>query len=47
LTPFGEERCNVGHDSGSAVTADYGGKGSRAFSGQVKWVEFDTGIARR
>ena len=37
---FGEEPCNVGHDSGSAVTTDYGG-----FSGQVKWVEFDTGTA--
>jgi arylsulfatase A-like enzyme len=42
---FGEEPCNVGHDSGSAVTTDYGGNGSRAFSGQVKWVEFDTGTA--
>ncbi|WP_269321082.1 arylsulfatase [Fischerella sp. PCC 9605] len=42
---FGEEPCNVGHDSGSFVTTDYAGNGSRAFSGQVKWVEFDTGVA--
>jgi len=41
---FGEEPCNVGHDSGSPVTNDYGNAGS-PFSGKVKWVEFDTGIA--
>jgi arylsulfatase A-like enzyme len=42
---FGEEPCDVGHDSGSSVTTDYLENGSRAFSGQVKWVEFDTGVA--
>jgi arylsulfatase len=42
---FGEEPCNVGHDSGSAVTSDYTSNRGTAFSGQVKWVEFDTGIA--
>ena len=41
---FGEEPCDVGRDSGSAVTADYAGNGSKLFSGHVKWVEFDTGI---
>lgn len=43
--PFGEEPCNVGHDSGSAVTTDYARNGSSAFSGRVNWVEFDTGVA--
>jgi arylsulfatase len=42
---FGEEPCDVGHDSGSAVTTDYAPNRGTAFSGKVKWVEFDTGIA--
>lgn len=42
---FGEETCDVGNEFGSPVTPDYGMNGGRRFSGQVRWVEFDTGIA--
>ena len=42
---FGEESCDVGHEAGSPVTADYSQNGATEFSGQANWVEFDTGIA--
>jgi len=42
---FGEESCDVGHEAGSPVTTDYSHPGANEFSGQVNWVEFDTGIA--
>lgn len=42
--PFGEESFDVERETGSPVTLDYA-KGSNAFSGQVNWVEIDTGIA--
>jgi hypothetical protein len=42
---FGEESCDVGHEAGSPVTSDYSQNGANEFSGQVNWVEFDTGIA--
>jgi arylsulfatase len=42
---FGEETCDVGHDGGSPVTADYAQNGGSTFSGTVNWVEFDAGIA--
>jgi arylsulfatase len=42
---FGEESFDVGHEAGSPVTTDYGHDGGSEFSGQVNWVEFDTGIA--
>ena len=42
---FGEESLDVGHEAGSAVTTDYPGNRAAEFTGQVNWVEFDTGIA--
>jgi arylsulfatase len=42
---FGEETCDVGEESGSPVTFDYGTNGGTKFSGAVNWVEFDAGIA--
>jgi arylsulfatase A-like enzyme len=35
-----DETCDVGRETGSPVTADYGGQGNR-FSGDVNWVEID------
>ncbi|GAB4382760.1 MAG: arylsulfatase AtsD [Elainellaceae cyanobacterium] len=43
--PFGEESFDVERETGSPVTRDYAANGSNAFSGQVNWVEIDTGIA--
>lgn len=43
--PFGEESFDVERETGSPVTLDYAANGSNAFSGQVNWVEIDTGIA--
>jgi arylsulfatase len=42
---FGEETCDVGAESGSPVTNDYGMNGGTHFSGRVNWVEFDAGTA--
>jgi len=42
---FGEETCDVGEESGSPVTSDYGQNGGSHFSGTVNWVEFDAGSA--
>src|SRR5262245_2315049 len=42
---FGEETCDIGFESGSAVTEDYPNKDGADFSGQVNWVEFDAGTA--
>ena len=42
---FGEESLDVGHEAGSPVTTDYPKNGASYFSGEVKWIEFDTGIA--
>jgi arylsulfatase A-like enzyme len=42
---FGEESLDLGYESGSPVTPDYGSNGSTRFSGEVQWVELDTGIA--
>jgi arylsulfatase A-like enzyme len=35
-----DETCDVGRETGSPVTADYGGQGNR-FGGEVNWVEID------
>jgi arylsulfatase A-like enzyme len=35
-----DETCDVGRETGSSVTTDYGGQGNR-FSGEVNWVEID------
>lgn len=43
--PFGEESFDVERETGSPVTRDYSSNGSNEFSGQVNWVEIDTGIA--
>lgn len=43
--PFGEESMDIGHEAGSPATTDYPGNHGSQFSGQVNWVEFDTGIA--
>src|SRR5262249_21214559 len=42
---FGEESCDVGHEAGSPVTTDYPRNGGSDFTGQVRWIEFDAGIA--
>jgi arylsulfatase len=35
----------VGHEAGSPVTTDYPKNGASYFTGEVKWVEFDTDTA--
>ena len=35
-----DETTDIGNDSGTAVTDDFGATG-RPFSGRVKWVELD------
>jgi len=42
---FGEESLDVGHEAGSPVTTDYPKNGASYFTGEVKWVEFDTDTA--
>ena len=37
---FADTSCDIGTDTGSPVTEDYG---QRQFSGQVNWVELDLG----
>ena len=36
----GDETCDVGKDTGSPVSPDYGQLGN-CFSGRVNWVQFD------
>jgi hypothetical protein len=38
----GDETCDVGKGTGSAVSPDYGAKHNE-FSGEVNWVEIDIG----
>jgi arylsulfatase len=38
----GDETCDVGSDTGTPVSEDYTGQGSR-FSGTVNWVRLDIG----
>ena len=42
---YGEESCDVGCDCGSPVTTDYPQNGGSGFSGTVRWVEYDVGVA--
>jgi arylsulfatase len=35
-----DETCDLGMDTGSPVSPDYGARGN-AFNGQVNWVEMD------
>ena len=35
-----DETCDVGKDTGSGVSPDYGVKGNE-FSGEVNWVQID------
>jgi len=37
-----DEACDVGSDSGSPASPDYGPKGNK-FTGQIHWVQIDTG----
>ena len=37
-----DETTDIGHESGTTVTDDYTGRGSR-FTGKVHWVQLDTG----
>jgi arylsulfatase len=37
-----DEACDVGSDSGSPASPDYGPRGNR-FSGEIRWVQIDIG----
>ncbi len=37
-----DETCDIGSDTGTAVSADYTSEGSR-FTGTVNWVQIDLG----
>jgi hypothetical protein len=37
-----DEACDVGFDSGSPVSPDYGPTGNK-FSGEIDWVQIDLG----
>lgn len=37
-----DEACDVGADSGSPASPDYGPRGN-SFSGQIRWVQIDIG----
>jgi len=39
----GDETCDVGKETGSPVTSDYGRLGNE-FSGKVRWVQIDLGV---
>jgi arylsulfatase A-like enzyme len=39
----GDETCDVGYDSGTAVSEDYTSESSH-FNGKVKWVQLDAGL---
>ena len=38
-----DETCDLGFDSGTAVSEDYTSQSSR-FNGKVKWVQLDAGV---
>jgi arylsulfatase len=37
-----DEACDVGSDTGSPASPDYGASGNR-FTGKIQWVEIDVG----